>query len=346
MARKRKQAADKQPVGPLPSLKEQLKRLPQDTDVWQADFRRAPIWVEEVGGQVRPWLILVANCTEQLVLAHALVPQVPSPELLWDTLSQAMKQPLAGDAHRPGVLELGSGQTWQSLHPHFKDLGIESLSQDQLDPLDFLFEQLLQHLAGPEAPPGLIETPGMTPEQIGSFFDAAAFYYVKAPWCKLGDEETIKVECERIEGGPWYAVIIGQAGISEGLVIYDELEPLTRLRNSGGSDEENAFETVALSFSYGDESEIAIPDLDAIQQYGWKVASPEAYPVVFRKEEGTETRPPLPSELDLLEGCLRAVPQFVAKREPGDPAAETIAVPSAAGELKLVLSWVPAEAGW
>ena len=125
-----------------------------------------------------------------------------------------MKQPLAGDAHRPGVLELGSAEAWQALHAHFKDLGIESMSQDQLDPLDFLFEQLLQQLAGPEAPPGLIETPGMTPEQIGSFFDAAAFYYVKAPWCKLGDEVTIKVECERIEGGPWYAVIIGQAGIS------------------------------------------------------------------------------------------------------------------------------------
>ena len=67
---------------------------------------------------------------------------------------------------------------------------------------------------------------------------------------------------------------------------------------------------------------------------------PDAYPEVFHKERGLSMRPPLAWELELLEGCLRAVPAFVIRRRQDDPAGEEVAVPVASGELKLVLSWV------
>ena len=49
-------------------------------------------------------------------------------------------------------------------------------------------------------------------------------------------------------------------------------------------------------------------------------------------------RPPLAWELQLLEGCLRGIPEFVRKktRRLGLLA---LAVPTAAGELALELSW-------
>jgi hypothetical protein len=51
-------------------------------------------------------------------------------------------------------------------------------------------------------------------------------------------------------------------------------------------------------------------------------------------------RPPLAWELDLLEGCLRAVPEFLDRHPQDDPATEEITVPVASRELRLVLSWV------
>jgi hypothetical protein len=65
---------------------------------------------------------------------------------------------------------------------------------------------------------------------------------------------------------------------------------------------------------------------------------PEAYPSVYRMEPGLSMRPPLAWELELLEGCLRAVPEFVRKKTRRRAPLE-IAVPVAAGELALVLSW-------
>jgi hypothetical protein len=83
-----------------------------------------------------------------------------------------------------------------------------------------------------------------------------------------------------------------------------------------------------------------VADLEAAQEHGWPVARPDAYPSVFHKERGLALRPPLAWELELVEACLRAVPEFVARRPQDDPATEEMTVPVASGELKLVLSWV------
>ena len=50
-------------------------------------------------------------------------------------------------------------------------------------------------------------------------------------------------------------------------------------------------------------------------------------------------RPPLAWELELMEGCLRAVPDFVARHPLDDPSTESVTVPMVSGELGLVLSW-------
>jgi hypothetical protein len=41
-----------------------------------------------------------------------------------------------------------------------------------------------------------------------------------------------------------------------------------------------------------------------------------------------------------MEGCLRALPDFVARHKQDDPAREERTVPVASGDLKLVLSWM------
>ena len=41
-----------------------------------------------------------------------------------------------------------------------------------------------------------------------------------------------------------------------------------------------------------------------------------------------------------MEGCLRAVPEFVGRHKQDDPAREEMTVPVASGSLSLVLSWV------
>ena len=42
--------------------------------------------------------------------------------------------------------------------------------------------------------PGLLDMPGVTPAQVAGFYEAAAFFFQKAPWKKVGYEAAIRVE--------------------------------------------------------------------------------------------------------------------------------------------------------
>jgi hypothetical protein len=53
-----------------------------------------------------------------------------------------------------------------------------------------------------------------------------------------------------------------------------------------------------------------------------------------------------PWDLELMEGCLRAVSDFVVRHQQDDPAKEEVTVPVASGELRLVLSWVVEDVVW
>jgi tetratricopeptide (TPR) repeat protein len=339
----RKKEAAPQPRGPLGFIKKWLnKNLPQEYDVWQADFRPMPNWIRVGGRPLRPWVVLVTSRSNDLVLAHEMPEEMPPAALLWDVLVQAMQHPAAGTPHRPTELQVRPDERWEALRPHLDEIGVGLAVAEELDQMEAVFRGMCEHVCG-KPKPGLLDMPGMTPAQVASFYEAAAFFFQKAPWKKVGYEAAIRVECARFESGPWYAVLMGQSGLTIGLALYEDLRTLRRMWAGERADEDNARQSVATTVTFGEEWDIPVADLEAAKRHGWQVARPDAYPEVFHKERGLSLRPPLAWELELMEGCLRAVPEFVARHPQGDPAREEMAVPVASGELKLALSWVVEE---
>jgi len=322
--------------GPNPPERKRLERLPQRFDVWQVAARPVAATVQAGRRTVQPWMIVVVSRTAGHLLAFELAHEPPTASQMWQTVAKSMMEPAAGEPHRPTEVQVRPEERVVPLHSVLSDLGIDFTATHTLDQMDEVFEELAEELLG-QREPGLLDMPGMTPEAVGSFFEAAAGFYKLAPWKKIG-ERTIKVECARFTSGPWYAVLMGQGGMTCGLVLYDSLETLNRIKQGDLTEEENARLTSALAVVFGNNKDLPAADLDAARQYGWKVAGPTAYPWVYRKEPGLSMRPPLAWELELLEGCLRAVPEFVNRHKQDDPAREEFTVPVASGELKLVLS--------
>lgn len=322
--------------GPLDLIKKWLnKNLPQSFDVWQADCRQMPNWIRIGGEMVRPWNIMVTSRSNDLALAHQLIETVPSSALLWDTLVQAMQHPAAGEQHRPTEIQVRKEERWDELRPHLDEIDVNLVVQDELDHLNAMFADMTEHVCG-KPQPGLLDMPGVTPDQVASFYEAAAYFFQQAPWNKVGDENAIKIECNKFQSGPWYAVIMGQSGLTTGLALYEDLAVLRHLWTSDGPDEDSARRTVATTVTFGEEWTIPVADLDAAKKHGWPVARPDAYPEIFRKERGMTKRPPLAWELELAAACLRAVPDFVNGHPQDEDTREEVSV----GDLKLVLSWV------
>jgi tetratricopeptide (TPR) repeat protein len=334
---KKKEAAP-QSKGPLGFIKTWLhKNLPQELDVWQADFKQMPNWIRIGGEMVRPWTVLVTSRSNALVLGHQMLEEGPSAALLWDTLAQAMQKPAAGSAHRPTELQVGPDERWESLKSHLDEIEVTLTVTSDLDDIGAVFKYMTEQICG-KPRPGLLDMPGVTPAQVGSFCDAAALFFEQAPWKKLGDEVAIKVECSKFQSGPWYAVVMGQSGLTIGLALYEDLQALRQIWTMDGS--ESAREGVATTVTFGEEWTIPVADLEAMNRHGFRVARPDAYPEVFHKERGLSLRPPLAWQLELVEGCLRAIPEFVKRHTQEETVREEIAVPLASGALTLLLSWV------
>jgi hypothetical protein len=188
-----------------------------------------------------------------------------------------MRQPRASVPHLPGEVQVRADERWQSLKPHLEEVGVSLVVTESLDSLDAIFVDAAETLGGKPVP-GLLDVPGMTPEQVGSFYDAAASFYQQAPWKKVGFESAIRVECDAFQSGPWYAVLMGQSGLAIGLAVYEDLKLLQKMWAGNMSDEESARRSVGTSVIFDEACDIPVSDLEASQRYGWKVARSDAYP--------------------------------------------------------------------
>ncbi len=337
---RKKQQAEPPPRGPLTLVKKWLMRhLPSEENIWQAEFRQMPNWVFVAGEPYRPWIVVVFNRDEELVIGHHISDHRPTSSVLWDALAQAMQHPVAGSPHRPCELQVRENEQWEELRTHLQEIGVELVVESCLDDIESIMEEMREHMGGkPE--PGLLDMPGMEPEQVEGFYQAAAAFFRQSPWKRVGYEATIRIECERFHSGPWYAVLMGQSGLTLGMALYENLDTLNSTWRDDYSEKETNRETVGLNVSFEEEWNIPVADLEAAQTYGWEVARPDAYPDVMHKDRGMAFRQPLTWELELLEGCLRAIPEFLNRREQDDTTQEEFRVSAAAKELRLVLSWV------
>jgi tetratricopeptide (TPR) repeat protein len=325
-------------AGPLPLAIERLRRLPQRDDVWQAEVRAFGDWVVERGQKIRPWVAIVISPTSGLVMAHSIVRDTPSAETLWDLLATAMQKPLEGQSFRPTVLEVRQDERWQQLQPPLEELGIRVEFVEHPEAVDMALKDLFESVSG-DHEQGLLDTPGITPKLVRGFYEAAADYYRAAPWRSVGSDATVKIECDQFDGGPWYAVIMGQSGMTFGLSLYQDRDLLMRTMRGELSEEETTRETQAVTVTFDDASYLPMADVEAVEQLGLPVAGPQAYPQPFRKEKGMNLCPPEPWELQLLEASLRAVPDYVARHSADRPSRTAVAVPTGAGEVRMTLSW-------
>ena len=314
-----------------------LSAYPQEVgEVWQADVRRLPTWIENEGDPQRPWGAIVVNRSEDLILGQDLSLEAIDAQRLLGMILRSVAQPAVGQPHRPGTVEVRRDEYQRLLGPRLEPHGIQCVLQEKLDQLDFIYKELGDHLAGCELPTALLDVPGVKPEQVRGFFEAAAEFYRRAPWRQVRGDLPIRVGSSKYQSGPWYAVVMGQSGMTIGLALYEDLESLREVLTGRLSTEENARRTTGLSVLFGEEFEMPVHDLEAVEEHHWPIAGPEAYPHVMRINPGRVVRPPLAWELELLAGCLRAIPEFIPAKQP----ARSVQVPLAQGALDLELAWI------
>ncbi|MBL8797561.1 MAG: hypothetical protein JNM56_26915 [Planctomycetia bacterium] len=311
--------------------------LPQRKDVWQFDTRQARAEVRIGDRSVRPWLTFVVNSTAAEVVGFDMGHEEPTLADAERILLKAMTEPAAGKPHRPKRVQVRRADWAAGLRAALQPQDVEIVVSATLADVDEAFAQMTHDFAVAQESTGLLDVPGVTAAAVAGLFDAAASFYEQAPWRTVG-ERPIRIACSRFDSSPWFATLLGQGGMARGLVLYDQLETLLRIQQGDLSEEENARLTAGLAVIFSGKEDLLLKDVEAATHHRWRVVALDAFPVVYRMEPGLSMRPPLAWEVQVLEGCLRAIPEFLRKKTRRLAPLE-LSVPTANGELPLVLSW-------
>jgi tetratricopeptide (TPR) repeat protein len=295
--------------------------LPQLPETWNVAIRQTKQWVNIQGEMAgRAYMMLVTLPEQELVLAGDIFPKFPEKDEILEKLIKAISKPekLADiKPHRPQKMVFEDDQLAQALAPALEEIEIEVGVQARMAEMDFLAEKFANYMLGEEPePPNLLSVEGNTPELIGRVFGAAAAYYRSAPWRFLADGQPLAVHFSPADR-QGFVQLMGNAGIQFGIIFHWKWEDLLRTYEMDDDPLKQIPADGLNSLSYEESSVIVSADLDGIEQYGWEVAGPNAYPLpVIYFAERVER--PGPEMLAFYEATLRAVPQFVEYLKPDE----------------------------
>lgn len=290
---------------------ETLQAFPQRPEaVWEAAVSQVGAWLNAGPVQHRPALALVYERASGALLWHEMFLEPPPPGALSNAIRMAIARPVAGEPYRPGLIMVRDPDEQAGVEPLLSRLGIACETESQLPLVDRTVAEMASN-ASDESPsaPAVMRAEGITHEDAERFFTAAAAFFQARCWRSLLSDEVIRVDPLQGEGAARYALVMGQSGVTLGVAVYDRLADIATMF---GGPERPPYCTISVQFA---KNFILDPvDLDAIDQFGWPVAAPEAYPFAAGMDAEGEGLPIAADEIRLLTAILEGVTQLVAAR--------------------------------
>jgi tetratricopeptide (TPR) repeat protein len=290
--------------------------LPREPgDVWEAAVRRAPAWVTGEGQPYLPWIALVVSSGDDAGLLGAdMSRERPAAEAVVRLVGRAIEK----TGVRPDRVDVAAADLHAALGVAFAAIDVPVGLLPTVPTVEWAMTTLAESMTPPDALAPLSAVPGISSEIGRAFYAAAAAFHRDQTWRRLPSDAAITVHVPGGDGGEGrvvHVVVMGQSGIVQGIAVYED-DPALEIARSG--DLERTAGSTGLSVMFGEAFEIPAVDYDWIETQGFEVAGPEAWPQPVRQNPGMNLRPPLVWEIELLTGCLRDVPAFIAAVPPGN----------------------------
>jgi hypothetical protein len=207
-------------------VKTRLKRLEQNEDTWEADFRAMP---KPQGQTETHYLGLVVTLPQGNPLVCLTVDYTPDVNDLADLLAAAMRRPMTDQAHRPRRISVRGNPRWEELFPHLQQLGVEVAVQNDLPGVEPVYRDFLRQMRRARSTPLILRTPGST--DVQQLFPAIAKWVRGYGHIEIGDQEGFGFIVRAIDyGGVVFednkpdTLVEAMAALEKGLAGYFERE--------------------------------------------------------------------------------------------------------------------------
>ncbi len=164
-------------------VKSNLKRLSQENETWEADFQALP---KPITQSKTLYLGMVVDQGGSF-LADSQVEGRPTANDMATLLSNAMRRPLTGKAHRPRRIHIRSHPQLRELFPHLEELGIEVAVHRELPKVQQAYQGYRRKMR--EAHRVGMVKPSVEQQGIEKLFPAIASWVRGYGHIEIGDQE-------------------------------------------------------------------------------------------------------------------------------------------------------------
>jgi hypothetical protein len=164
-------------------VKGRLKRLRQEDETWEVDFRALPRPIT----QSETHYLGIVVAPDGSFLADSHVEGRPTVNDMATLLAHAMRRPLTGKAHRPRRLHVRGHHQWRELFSHLAELGIKVAVHRELPKVlrayqGYLRQQREAHRVG-------MVKPAAEQQSVETLFPAIAQWVLGYGHVEIGDQE-------------------------------------------------------------------------------------------------------------------------------------------------------------
>lgn len=268
---------------------------------------------------------------------------------LWDTLSQMMLKPMTKEfaPHRPEAVICLHRESMMLLKSHLKNVQIEMVTHETIEPLDECFEDLTHTICREDLEmTSLSRIEDATQNELEQFYQSASDFYKQAPWLLCGHERGIRIEAPWMREKPFFAIVMGSLGMTPGISLYHEEKDLRLMMGDRDVRDLSVIEKIyCSSIRYDYPQEMSAVDVINVERHGFAIPGPNLYPNLMHIKPGRQVSVS-PHELLLLFITLcKAIPAFIAAREQNQDAPFEY---TSKGETprSVQLSWMQDVPGW
>ncbi len=248
---------------------------------WLGVVFAVPMYVTEDGEPYRPEAVMFFDAHEGAVVGYELVKPVEARTEIAKLFEQATQAPLTGAPRRPATLRVPTEEIAAALRGKIGEIAITVAPVPELQEV---IAALLEHMNTDEVedePPTFLQ-PGVSAEDVGAFFAAAARLYEAQPWdtTPVGGFIGVANDVLEIEKGAMF--VVGQDGPPRGFSLFwTEADVVTY---ASLIDADEAGESIVghmpmhLVFDFRPMSDVAPALLEEIKTHGWPVPGEDGFP--------------------------------------------------------------------
>ncbi len=288
----------------------------QPTREWIGGRLPTPFYVTDREEPYRPDMVIWMELPEGFIVSQAVVNPDDGDGAVARALRSAMTQPAIGAPRRPAAIRVSDAATAVEVRAEVGPAipvtvaptpELVALLQHMIETLPPDDEDDASYFAGGH----------VSAAAVRKLFVASRALFAVKPWAVADDTQVIRMDIPALDIEGACVSIVGQLGESLGVLIFpsvDDFEAFLDAADTGKLQRGvipgcNGW----LGLNFESATDLPPSMRREAMEHGWPVASPDAYPVVDRRDPDLVPRPAVERDLQLATACATALAGFFAR---------------------------------